>query len=139
MKGQLKEFKVNVKIKLAALWTMIMILYIYNDIFSLFKPGVLQSILDGYMGPFLVSQGGLFSAAVLMAIPTLMIFLSLVLSPKANRITNIIVSTLYIGVMIASLIGEWYFYMFMGAVEIACNIIIIIIAVKWTRVESKVI
>ncbi len=133
MKGQLKEFKVNVKIKLAALWTVIMILYIYNDMFSLFKPGVLQSILDGYMGPFLVYQGGLFSAAVLMAVPTLMIFLSLVMKPKANRIINIVVSILYIGVMIASLIGEWYYYIFMGAVEIACNVMIILFAVKWPR------
>lgn len=133
MKGQLKEFKVNVKIKLAALWIVIMILYIYNDMFSLFKPGVLQSMLDGYMGPFLVSQGGLFSAAVLMAVPALMIFLSLVLKPKANRIINIVISILYIGVMIASLIGEWYYYIFMGAVEIACNVLIILYAAKWPR------
>ena len=135
-KQLLKDSKVNVKAKLSALWIVIMILYIYNDMFSLFKPGVLQSMLDGYMGPFLASQGGLFAAAVLMAIPALMIFLSLVMKAKVNRIVNIVVSILYIGVMITSLIGEWYYYIFMGAVEIACNILIIVLAIKWPRVTE---
>ena len=134
-KKQLKDFEVNVKIKIAALWAVIMILYIYNDIYSLFKPGTLESMLAGKMGPFDVSQVGLFSGAVLMAIPAMMIFLSLVIKPQPNRILNIIVSFVYIGVMVASLINEWYFYILMGVLEIACNVLIIILSARWPKMN----
>lgn len=135
-KQPLTDAKVNTKIKIAALWIVVMILYIYNDFFSLFKPGALEHIMAGNMGPFAVSQGGLLSASVLMVIPALMIFISLVLKPKVNRVVNSIVSGLYIAVMVTSLIGEWYYYIFMGAVEIVCNILIIYFAIKWPRVEA---
>lgn len=111
-----------------------MILYLYNDFFfSLFTPNAIQEIMDGNMGPFPVTQGGLLSASILMAVPAAMIFLSLVLKAGVNRWTNIVLSVIYIAVMVASVIGEWTFYYFNGAVEICANIVIIWLAVKWPR------
>lgn len=134
--NQLEDLKVNVRIKIASLWIVILILYIYNDFFSLFTPGALEEITAGYMGPFLVTQASILQGCILMAIPTVMIFLSLVLNPKVNRTLNIILSLLYIVVMVASVIGEWSYYYFMGAIEIAANIAIIIYAVKWPKVKA---
>jgi hypothetical protein len=135
-KKPLEDIKVNVKVKIASLWVVIMILYIYNDFFSLFPPGALEEMMSGYMGPFPVTQLALLQSCVLMAIPTAMIFLSLTLKPIVNRWVNIIVSIIYIGVMVASVIGEWGFYYFMGVLEICANALIILLAFKWPKVKA---
>jgi hypothetical protein len=64
------------KAKLSALWAAVMLCYIYGDIFTFFKPGTLADILAGKTGAF-GTQGGLLAAAMLMAIPSVMVFLSL--------------------------------------------------------------
>ena len=43
----LEDIKVNVKLKLAALWTSFMFLYIYVDYFALYMPGKIEDILKG--------------------------------------------------------------------------------------------
>lgn len=128
-----EDVKVNVKVKIASLWIVIMILYIYNDIFSMFTPGAVEEMMSGYMGPFPVTQFALFGGALLMAIPTAMIYLSLTLKANINRWVNIIVSACYILVMVVSVIGEWAFYYFMGVLEIWANIVIIYLAIKWPK------
>jgi hypothetical protein len=47
----LDDIKVHVKIKLSALWASVMFCYIYADYFGLWKPGTLQEMLSGKMGP----------------------------------------------------------------------------------------
>jgi hypothetical protein len=43
----LEDIKVNVKLKLAALWASLMFLYIYVDYFGLYKPDYINNILAG--------------------------------------------------------------------------------------------
>jgi Family of unknown function (DUF6326) len=82
----LEDVKVHVKLKIAALWTTVMFCYVYNDYFYLYQPGKLQAMLNGRMGPLgVVNQGVLLGAALTVAIPAIMIFLSLVLKPGINR------------------------------------------------------
>lgn len=45
----LEDIKVNVKLKLAALWASFMFLYIYVDYFGLYMPGYINNILAGKM------------------------------------------------------------------------------------------
>lgn len=124
--------ELNIKIKLAALWTSLMMLYIYADIFSLYRPGVLDHINEGMMGPIQANQTNLAVAALLMAIPALMIALSVLLNSKASKRINIVLSILYVFVGIGNLIGEtWIYYIFYGGLEIAINILIITMAVRW--------
>src|SRR3954471_18294170 len=86
----LSDPKLPVKLKLSALWTSVMFCYIYADYFELFKPGKVERIIagNGPVGP--TSQTGLVIASVVLAIPTLMIFLSLALKPTISRWLNII-------------------------------------------------
>jgi hypothetical protein len=72
-----EDVKISVKMKLSALWVALMLIYIYADILSNFKPGAIEKMMDGFMGPFPVTQGGLLSASILMMIPAVMVFLSL--------------------------------------------------------------
>ena len=66
----------SVRLKLAAVWTALMFLFVYADLLSLFRPGELAEISAGNMGPVDVSQGSLLIAAVVVTIPALMIVFS---------------------------------------------------------------
>lgn len=139
---EMEDVRVNIKIRLSALWIAMMLLYIYADILSLFRPGQIEEMIAGKMGPFLVTQGSLFVASTLMIIPAVMVVLSLTLGPKVNRWANIVFGVLYTFVNISNLIGEtWAYYTFFGIVEIACTLLIGWHAWKWSgnTVNSKVV
>jgi len=133
-----EDVKINVKMKLSALWVALMLLYIYADWFSLFRTGQIEEMISGRMGPFPVTQGSLLSASILMMIPAVMVFLSLTLKPKINRWVNIILGVLYTFVNISNLIGEtWVYYIFSGVVEIVFTFLIVGYAWKWRNPEIQ--
>jgi hypothetical protein len=135
--NKMEDMKISVKMKLSALWVAMMFLYIYADILYLYKPGQLGEMIKGLMGPFPATQGALLSASILVAIPAVMVFLSLTLKPKVNRWANITLGILYTAVNIVNLIGEtWAFYIFFGIVEIGCTLLIVWNAWKWSKQES---
>ena len=132
-----EDVKINVKMKLSALWVALMLLYVYADILSLFKPGQIEEMISGRMGPFPVTQGSLLTASILMMIPAVMVFLSLTLKPKVNRWANIILGLLYTAVNIGNLVGEtWAFYLLFGVVEMALTLLIVGYAWKWRHAEA---
>jgi hypothetical protein len=127
-----EDVKINVKMKLSALWVALMLIYIYADILSLFKAGAIEKMMEGFMGPFPVTQGSLLSASILMMIPAGMVFLSLTLKLAVNRWVNIIMGILYTFVNIGNLMGEtWAFYISFGIVEILFTILIVWFAWQW--------
>ena len=127
-----EEMKVNVKLKLSALWITLMLLYIYVDIFMFYKPGVIKDILAGKVWEFEITQTWAVGALVLMMIPALMVVLSLILPAKLNRWTNIIVGALYIVVGIATTIGEGWISYIVGHVTGICILLLIVWhAIKW--------
>ena len=133
----MEDVRINVKIKLAALWVAMMLLYIYADILSLFRPGQIEEMMKGLMGPFPVTQISLLVASILMIIPAVMVFLSLTLKPTVNRWANITLGLLYSVVNISNLIGEtWAYYIFFGIVEIVLTLLIISYAWKWAIPEG---
>jgi hypothetical protein len=133
----MEDIKVNSRIKLSALWVSMMLLYIYADVLSLFRPGQVQEMLEGRMGPFPVTQASLLTASILMIIPALMVFLSLMLNAKVSRGVNILFGVLYTLVNISNLIGEaWVYYMVFGVMEILVTLFIIWHAWKWAKLEG---
>lgn len=133
----LEDIKVNLKVKLAAIWASFMFLYIYVDYFHLYMPGTLKDILAGKVFVFDISYVFLLIAMVFVTIPTLMIFLSVALPAKANRWTNVIVATVFIPYMLFNLAGEaWVHMYFAAAVEVALLCLIIRYAWKWPRIEN---
>ena len=133
-----EETKVAVRLKLSALWAAMMFLYVYGDIYSLFRPGVMEEMMAGRMGPFPVTQASLMSAAVLVIIPAVMVFLSLALRSKAARWTSIVLGVLYALVNVSNLIGEtWAYYIVIGVVELAITLLIVGYAWKWRNLEGQ--
>ncbi len=128
---------INLKVKLSALWAALMLVYIYADIISLFKPGVLDEMAAGRMGPFPVTQGSLFAAAALMLIPAVMVALSITLKPVVSRWTNMILGILYTFVNIGNLLREaWAYYVLFVSAEIVLTGLITWFAWKWTNPEG---
>ena len=132
-----EDVKIPVQMKLSALWAALMFLYVYADIFSLFKPGQIEEMASGRMGPFPVTQGSLLTASILMLIPAVMVFLSLALKPRVDRWVNIILGVLYTAVNIGNLVGEtWAFYILFGILEMALTLLIAGYAWKWRNAAS---
>lgn len=133
--SRFEDFKVNVRIKLSALWASVMFCYIYGDYFSLYVPNKIQGFISGEN--MLDSPIKLFAAMILMVIPSLMIFLSILLKPKLARLLNIIFGIIYTAIMLliaATTLDPWWaFYVFLALVESTITILIVWQAYKWPR------
>ena len=128
----------RVKMKLAALWASLMFLYIYVDYFHLLMPGSIEDILAGKVFVFDTTQVFLLTALASVTVPALMIFLSVALSAKVNRWTNVIVAAAYIPFTLFNLAGEAWAHMVFGAVvEVVLLSLIICYAWKWPRMKYR--
>lgn len=135
---EMEDIKINVKLKISALWIAVLFLYVYVDIFSLYKPGIIEGIMAGKVFVFPISQIFLFLTTLYIVIPSIMVFLSLVLKPKVNRWINIIVSIFYFVTMVGACVGEtWAFYIFGTVIESLLLFLIIWYAWKWPKCENK--
>ena len=133
----LDDIRVHVKIKISSLWVSVMLCYIYGDYFGLYKPGALQEMLAGKMGPLgPTTQLILLGTSAMMALPSVMVFLSLVLKPRLNRWLNIIFGAIYTVIILITMPGEWVFYIFLGVIEIALTTLIVWYAWKWPTQEA---
>jgi hypothetical protein len=134
---ELFRFKINTQMKLTGLWTALMLLYIYCDIYSFHRPGYVGEMIAGKIGLFEVSQGVLAAFSILMALPALMIPACLLLKANAVKWVNIVIGALYTLVNVGNLIGEtWVYYWIYSTLEIAITIVIIIVATKWAEEGS---
>jgi hypothetical protein len=133
-----QDTKINIKMLLSGLWIVLMFIYIYADILSLYRPGQINKMIDGFMGPFVASQGMLVVAALLMSISIFMVFVCLILPASINRWINIVVGFLLALVGIANLLGDsWIFYWIYGIMEIIITLSIAILAIRWPKVEKE--
>ncbi len=132
--------KINVKIKLAGLWAAVMFLYVYADLFGFYKTGFIEEIIAGELAIGVqVNQVFLLGIAIMMAIPSVMVFLSLALKAKVNRWANIILAIVYTVIMLYTMLfipGAWAFYIFMGIVETVLTVLIVWYAWKWPKQEA---
>jgi hypothetical protein len=134
----MEDIKINVKLKLASLWTSLMFLIIYLDYFHLYMPGKIEDILKGRVFVFDITQVFLLVALALVAIPALMIFLSVALPAKLNRWVNIIIAVINIPFILFNLAGEAWVHMVLGAaVEVVLLCLIIRYAWKWPVIEKQ--
>ncbi|HEV8013408.1 MAG TPA: hypothetical protein VGP34_04960, partial [Pontimonas sp.] len=72
-------------------------------------------------------------AIIYVLIPTVMIPLTLVLRRRANRLTNIVVASLFLITVIGGAIGEWGYYVLGSAVEAVLLSAIIVLATRWRK------
>jgi Family of unknown function (DUF6326) len=128
----LEDLRMPVQAKLAAAWTSFMFLYIYVDYFHLYKPGVIDGILGGAVFEFDISQTLLTAFLTLIAIPILMVMLSMMLPARANRTINLVVASLYIPVSMFNAVGESWTYFYGLSIGLEVLLLAFILRSAWT-------
>ena len=129
-------FKVNVRVKISALWTAMLFVFAYVDIFSLYRPDFRADVEAGQISGFTVNQSFLLATTIYVVIPSLMVFATLVLRPRVNRLANIALSIIYALTIIAGAIGEWNYYILGSAVEVAVLASIVYYAWTWPKTST---
>jgi hypothetical protein len=124
---------VNVRIKISALWTSMLFVFAYVDVFSLYRPDFRADLEAGEIGGFTVDQSFLLGTTVYVVIPSLMLFCALILRPRVNRIANIVLSIIYALTSVAGAIGEWNYYILGSAIEVALLAAIVYYAWTWPK------
>ena len=128
----LEDLRMPVQAKLAAAWTSFMFLYAYVDILGFFKPGTIDDILVGVVWEFDVSQVFMVVALSLMAVPILMVFLSMTLPARANRLMNLIVAPIYVVVSAFNALGESWTYYYTLSIGLEVIVLALIVRYAWT-------
>jgi hypothetical protein len=131
-KTKLEDRQIPVQAKLAAAWTSFMFLYIYVDYFALYKPGVIDDILAGIVWEFDISQTLLTAFLTSVAIPILMVMLSMTLPARANRTINLVVASLYVPYSMFNAVGESWTYFYGLGVALEVIVLAVILRFAWT-------
>ena len=132
-----KDFPINVKLIISSLWIAVMFCYVYGDYIQIYVPGILTDAME-----VTAANEGMeiefLAIALLMSIPSFMIFLTLVLKPSINRWVNIIIPALYIILLVAvNLETTWIYYLYLTAIEILLSIITVWYAWNWPKAEQQ--
>lgn len=131
---QLQNDKMPIKVKLAAAWASLMSCYIYCDHFAFFVKDYFAMVSEGRMGPLgPATEQVLLGVSILMSIPSVMIFFSIILPPKVCKIANIVVASIYVIVQGLTMPGSALFYLFFSVVEISLLCAIIYQAWNWPK------
>lgn len=132
-----KEFidhEVGIKQKISGLWVSMLFVFVYVDIFGFYRADILKSALVGKVGDFAASQTFFALTTLYILIPCLMVFLSLVMKPRLNRIINLVVAPAYILTIIGASLGEeWKYFLIGSFIEVVLLGLIINYCWKWPR------
>ncbi|MEJ7626175.1 MAG: DUF6326 family protein [Ferruginibacter sp.] len=108
-----------------------------GDYFELYVPQKTQGLVNGVN--LLDSPMKLFAATILLVIPALMVFLSIILKSSINRQLNIILGIFFTAIMVLiamTSITPWKtFYVFLAIVESCITSLIFYTALKWTKIK----
>jgi hypothetical protein len=116
-----------------------MFLYIYVDYFALYKPGFIDDILAGVVYEFDINQTFLTVTLALIAIPSVMILLSMTLPARVNRAANLVVASLYIPVSMFNAMGESWISFYGLSIGLEVAILALILREAWTWPRTSLV
>jgi len=129
---QLAPAPVNVRIKISALWTAMLFVFAYVDLFSLYRADVRADLEAGELAGFSIGQPFLLGVTVYVVVPALMVFLSLVLPARVARLVTIVLAVVYVLTIAGTTVGEGnYYYLLGSALEVALLAAVVFYAWTW--------
>ena len=128
-----RDYWINPRLKIASLWAAMLFVFVCVDLFSLYRSDVRDDIEAGKIATFTIGQGYLLGVLVYVALPSLMVFLSLVLPVKVTRMTNIVLAALYAITIAGSAVGEWNYFILGSLIEAALLVAIAYYAWTWPK------
>ncbi len=133
-----QDYWINPRIKIAALWTSMLFIFAYVDLFGLFRADVRADIEAGEMFGFTIGQGFLLGVTIYILVPSLVLFLSLVLPVRVTRMANIGAAVLYAVTVAGGAIGEWNYYILASLIEAALLAGVVYYAWTWPKATDAV-
>jgi hypothetical protein len=130
---------INPRIKIAALWASMLFIFVYVDLFSLYRADIRADIEAGKMFAFTIGQGFLLGVTIYIVIPSLMVFLSLVLQARVSRMASIVLAVLYAVTIAGGAVGEWNYYILGSLIEVALLAGVVYYAWTWPKVTDAVV
>jgi hypothetical protein len=127
---------INPRVKIAALWASMLFVFVYVDLFSLYRADVRADIEAGKIFAFSIGQGFLLGVTLYVALPSLMVFLSLVLPVKVTRMANLVLAVLYALTIVGGAVGEWNYYILGSVIEAVLLATIAYYAWTWPKVAN---
>ena len=122
-----------VTIKISALWVAVMLSSLMGDVLRFYEPGIIKQIIAGEVEGMQQTHRGLLVSATFMAIPIVMVVLSMTLNYNANRWANIIFSIFFFGFTLIWLLVKPppAYKILLGSVGLVCNALIVWYAYMW--------
>jgi len=133
-----RDYSINPRIKIAALWTSVLFIFVYVDLFGMYRADVRADIAAGKIAGFSIGQVYLLGVMVYVALPSLMVFLSLVLAVKVTRMVNIVLAALYAVTIAGSAVGEWNYFIVGSLIEAALLVMIGYYAWTWPKTTKPI-
>jgi len=127
----------NQKAKLSTLWIFLLFNMVFADIFSFMYPGIMQQIVSGdVVGGTQITPEFLLIGAIITEVSIAMVFLSRLLSYRANRWDNLAAGIITIVWVIGGGSATLH-YIFFATIEVVCALVIIWLAWKWRGLEAQ--
>ncbi|MFW9902789.1 MAG: DUF6326 family protein [Candidatus Thorarchaeota archaeon] len=118
----------DVQLILSLIWVALMLCYLLGDVMRIFAGDFTQGEIDGKP----ITQIMLLGMAVLMVIPIVMVFLTLILPYSVNRWVNIIVAVFF---FLFNLVGlptyPSVYDKFLIIVGLGFNVLTVLYALSW--------
>ena len=133
-----QDYWINPRLKIAALWSSMMFVFVCVDLFSMYRDDVRADIEAGKIAAFTIGQGYRFGVTMYILIPSLMVFLSLVLSASVTRMASIVVAVLYALTIAGSAIGAWNYFILGSLAEAALLAGVVYYAWTWPKATGAV-
>ena len=128
---------ISPRLKISALWVSMLFVFVSVDLFGLYRADVRADIEAGKISAFSIGQGYLLGVIVYIALPSLMVFLSLVLPAKVTRTANLVLAVVYALTFVGSAVGEWTYFILGSAIEVALLAGIAYHAWTWPKAVSE--
>lgn len=123
---------VDARLRISAMWIATMFVFVYVDLFSLYRPDVRADLDEGRVHTFGVGEEFLLFTTAFVVVPSLMIIASLVLPARINRRVNVGVAAVYMAAITVSAVGEWWYFVFGSVIEVALLLWVIVTARELT-------
>ena len=134
-----QDYRINPRIKIAALWASMMFIFAYVDLFSMFRADIRADIAAGKMFTFTIGQSFLLGVTIYILVPSLMVFLSLVLPVKVTRLANLVLAVFYAVTAAGSAISDSNYYYILGSVtEAALMLGVVYYGWTWPKAVNDV-
>ncbi len=130
--------RIDTRLQISALWTSVLFVFAYVDLFSLYRPDFRADLESGKVAVFDIGQPFLFFTTLYIVIPSVMIYLTLVMRPATSRLVNIAVAAVYAVTIIGSAVGEWGYFVLGSTVEALLLALVIRHAWTWPRTPAGV-